>query len=336
MKELGGSSPESFSIKKEKQLEPTLGQKRAAGVDFFIKRVNIFNKGSESYTYWKKKLSGQTVNESKKSLKEKASMAFEELYEADGKTESLQEFRSKWGSDAENLENIFNGFKDKIVSSREQIIGGAASIGRKDGILISVKAAKAWPKLSSDQRDHLLTIVGYSRKELVDISKKIGISAGLNTGLYWGYESVGVIAGGIGATHPFLGDFSDNGLRVTTAIVLSYLTYWSMLAINAQQNLRLLRNESINISPSAIATGAFFLLKKIQPNNEKIQNWGTRAGSLSIDVILEILWATTLVVPGLGPSFLVSANLAGAGLNGLQAAVDEGILRYKNQKKKDS
>jgi hypothetical protein len=331
MKEFGNCQ-QDLPFKKEKLLEPTLGQKRAAEIDFFIKRINIFEKGSKSYINWKNNLSGQTVNEGKKSLREKANVAFEELYEADGKEDNLQKFHSKWGQDAGGLENIFDGLKPEIVSSREQIVNNSVSIGKKDRVMISIRAAKALGKLSSNQKKQLLTMAGYSSKEASNVTKKIGISAGINLGLVFGYEAAIVAAGGAGAIHPFLGDISDG--KAITAVALGYVAYLSALGINAQQNLRLLRNESINTSPSVVATGTFFLLNKLLPRNEKWQNWGTRFASVSLETFEEAFWFGTMFIPVVGPSISVSANMTAAGLNGLQALIAEGVLRYKNQKKK--
>lgn len=335
MKE-NGSYPQldKFSSKKERFLAPTPEQKKAAEVVFYIKRINIFGEGSKSYATWKKHQPGIAVKESRKSLRKRANTAFEELYEMDEEAESMQNFRCKWGEDAEIFENIFNGLKSKIASSKEQIVDNAASLSLKDRILISVKAGSTWRKLSDDQRSHLLTIAGYSRKELSDISKKIGISAGLTVGLGYGYEAVGAAAGLKGAVNPFLGDFSEGNAKI--AIALSYLAYYSILGINAQQNLRLLRNESINTSPDVVATGTFFLLNKLLPRNERLQNWGTRLGSLSLDFFKEAGWAATMFIPEIGPSILVSANIAGVGLNGLQAIISEGMLRYHKPKKKNN
>jgi hypothetical protein len=333
MNEFGNNPSGNFASEKEKPLEPTLGQKRAAEIDFFIKRVNIFEKGSKSYINWKRSLSGHTVNESKKSLKDKANTAFEELYKADGKIEDLQEFRSKWGQDAESLENIFDGLRPEIVSSKEQIVNNTAHMGKKDRVMISIRAAKALGKLSSDQKKQILTIAGYSGKEMSDITKKIGISASINLGTFFGYEAAAVAAGGAGAMNPFLGDISSS--KAIIAVALAYAAYFSTLGINAQQNLRLLRNESINTSPSAVATGTFFLLKKLLPHNKKWQNWGTRFGSVALEGVEEALWFGTMFIPVVGPSISVSGNLTATVLNGLQALIAEGILRYKKSEEKD-
>lgn len=330
MKENGDSLQSGNFSSKDRLLVPTPEQKKAAEVAFYIKRINIFREGSQSYATWKKHQPKSGVQESRRSLRKRADTAFEELHEIDEETEGIQNFRSKWGDDAERFENIFNGLKSKIASSKEQIVGNAVSLSLKDRILISLKAGSAWRKLSSDQKDHLLTIAGYSRQELSDISKKIGISAGLTVGLGYGYEAVGVAAGLKGAVNPFLGDFSEGNAKI--AIALSYLAYYSALGINAQQNLRLLRNESVNTSPDIIATGTFFLLNKLLPRNERLQNWGTRIGSLSLDLFKEAGWAATMFIPEVGPSILVSANIAGAGLNTLQAIIAEGVLRYYKYK----
>jgi len=320
--------------KKERLLLPTPEQKNAAEVVFYIKRINIFKEGSKSYVIWKKQNPRLGVKESRKSLKKRANTAFEELYGIDENIDGIQGFRERWREDAEIFENIFKRLKPKVISSEEQIVGNATSLSLKDRILISLKAGSAWRKLSSDQKDHLLTIAGYSRKELSDISKKIGISAGLTVGLGYSYEALGVAAGLKGAVNPFLGDFSESNAKI--AIALSYLAYYSALGVNAQQNLRLLRNESINISPDIVATGTFFLLNKLLPRNERLQNWGTRLGSLSLDFIKEAGWAATMFIPEVGPSILVSANIAGAGLNTLQAIIAEGLLRYYKPKRKNN
>lgn len=318
----------------ERHLIPTPEQEKAAEVAFYIKRINIFGEGSKSYVDWRKHQPRPGIKESRKFLRKRANTAFEELYEIDEKTKNVENFRSKWGDDAEMFENIFKGLKSKIASSKEQTVGNVASFSLKDRILISVKAGSAWRKLSPDQRDQLLVIAGYSRKELLNISKKIGISLGLTVGLGYGYEAVGVAAGLKGAVNPFLGGFSENNAKI--AIALSYLAYYSALGINAQQNLRLLRNESINTSPDVVATGTFFLLNKLLPRNERMQNWGTRLGSLSLDLFKEAGWAATMFIPEVGPSILVSANIAGTGLNALQATIAEGMLRYYKPKRKNN
>lgn len=325
---------DNFSSKKEGFLIPTPEQRKAADVAFYIKRINIFGEGSKNYATLKKNQPGIKVKESRKSLRKVANTAFEELYEMSEEVGGMQNFRNKWGEDAEVFENVFNGLKSKIASSKEQITNSASSLGLKDRIMISVKAGSVWNKMSVDQRDRLFATAGYSRKELSHISKKIGISAGLTVGLGYGYEVVGAAAGVRGAVNPFLGDFSNTNAKI--AIALSYLAYYLALGVTAQQNLRLLRNESINTSPEVVATGTFFLLNKLLPRNEKLQNWGTRLGSLSLDFFKEAGWAATMFIPEVGPSILVSANIAGAGLNSLQAVVSEGLLRYYNPKKKNN
>lgn len=354
MKENGSCTQSNFSSKKEGLLVPTPDQQKAAEVALFVKNANIFRKGSGIYVNegsgitagWKRTIQDfrarplktvifhplKTVSEVKgerKSLREKATTAFEELHKGDGKNNHI--FRFKWGEDAERFENIFNALKPRFASAKEQTVDNAASMSQKDRILISIKAASFWGKLSSDQKDQLLTTVGYSRKELSDITKKIKFSMKLNAGLYGGFQAIIFTAGGSGIINPFLGGFSENSVKV---IIGSYLAYGLSLAINAQQNLRLLRNESINTSPSAPATVAFLLSDKLFPRNKRLQDWSTRLASLSPEILEEVAWFLTIPF---GPSIAVSANIAATGLYGLQAIASEVVLRrHRKLKGKDS
>lgn len=257
---------------------------------------------------------------------------------------SFRKLQHDWGESAYRYESIYHKILPKIEARKRAVFSRTIDLHSWDRIKVALHAGSIFSGLSAHQRNRILIIAGYSPDELdrLKIVGKMGLSGTMSLGIAAAYEALGITAASYGLTNPFLDQLWDR--RTLLAVIGSYTLYYLTLAVNAEQNLRLLKNQTTRISPNIMATATYYLLEKFLPKSENIAsvdktskqlvqyrgsitNWGTRIASLSMEPYKELGWAGTIFIPLVGPSMIFSANIMGAILNGLQAILAEVWLR---------
>ncbi|GEM_PF-6486245 len=312
----------------------TAGQSEAANIAFYLGFLDILSEASEDYRVWKSNKDGQDSP----GIKQQAEIAFADLYFArklhdnEGNFEGLVRFWQSWGEESYVFQNLLDQkVQPKIQRLQEETLENASMVTTKDKLLITMKALQKMPGFSEEQRDHVLNLAGYTAEERRNMRIRLGISAGISAGVGLAYEASTTIVTGYYGFNPFLEEFPDK--NAVAVVAASYLAYLSSLAVNTQQNVRLLRNKHIHMSPNITATIAYYLLKKLFPQNERVQTIGTWAGSVGFDMLKTAGWFTTTFIPDVGPSIITSINLVGTAYNAIPAAIAQGALLYKTKDK---
>lgn len=316
-----------------------------ANVAFYLRLLNVLEEGASGYYCWMmdQSSSNRISRREERLLKRKALLILENLYHSRGDKAEIEKFKLDWGGEGEVFEQILDSLSPTIETTRDRVLTEAESWTPWNRVGVAIGAGSRFLDLSKEQKTKLLIMAGYTGEELQSLRlfPKVVISGGVSFGLGWVYESLGISAAAYGGFNPFLEGYSDPG--TIFAVAGAYGLYYSTLLINAQQNLRLLKNRSIANSPNISATVAFYLLSKFLPNDEtisgwskkhqfgkflsnreSIRDWGTRWASFALEPIRELGWFGSALI---SPSAIVAANTVGFLLNGTQALLAEAVLR---------
>lgn len=287
----------------------------AAGVDFYLQTQNIFSRYVQNYVEWYSSKTYVSPQE-KREKKMFARIALEDFYFAQKDDSAFKQLKKQWGEEAEPFESLLIHALPEIQKAQDLIISRSSTFSEKQRIVIAMKAAFAVPSLAEDQRRRLFMAAGYNGDETEFILKKIGTSVVLGSSLSTASEWIAGAAIGAGVINPIVEDISDP--KTLALLALTYLTYNAGVAVNAEQNVKLIRNEKTKTCTSFLSTSAYYLLNKI--SSGKKQDVVVKVGSVISDVVREARLTPLLLTP-FGPSAILGVNITGTIKQAVQAGV---------------
>lgn len=286
------------------------------GVNSYLRWLQLADEASRNYTQEGRSYS----NEKKLSVRN----ALESLYSAGSNEEKLLEFREHWGEEAPLLQKLYQQLTDRIEEERAR---KTAKIGPIEAIKTAVLASRRMSHLRPDQRSELFQRAGYNAGEALEMSKKVALSAFLNSAEYAIFLAGTSAAVVFAAANPLFPEIDDNTKYI---VISSYLAKYSASWLNCRQSVRLLNDQNIGNSPNIISTGTYYLMEKFLPGRERVRNFGATAAPLLFNQ--DIFWAFTAALPTVGLSILTARNISATGFNLLSAASKEAWLRLKGSK----
>lgn len=312
------------------ELEPH--QRKTASVLFYSDFLDLLKKVGKNHA---------------KNKKEKISLIrnLHELHFAGGLKNG--ELLHQWGGQSQEVYGIYeNEVYEEAESLKEKYFADPKKYGVLSRIKIAVKVGRklASREVLAEQKETLLNLSGYSKRDAVALVKKLGVSGVLGTSLgvvYW-VSSGAAFAKGF--SQPIFHDLD----QTETAVILSgaYLANYGSSIINSIQNVRLLRNKNIENSPNLWATTTFLILNKLLSKKERregIRDITTTLLTTGLPIYKEPAAAALAMSSEKGFSAVVLSHMAVGAVNLLQAAGDEVALKVlgkergnKNKENKSS
>lgn len=250
------------------------------------------------------------------------------------------DYYEQWGDEAERTYEIYQyEIAELSESLKEKYFADPKKYGVFERVRIAVKVGRklASREVLAEQKETLLNLSGYSKKDAVALAKKLGVSGLLSTSLGAVYWAFGGAAFAKGFSEPVFHDLD----QTETAAILAgaYLANYGSSFINSIQNVRLLRNKNIENSPNLWSTTTFLILNKLLSKKERregIRDLTTALLTTGLPVYLEPGAAALAVSSEKGFSAVVLRHLAVGTVNLIQAGGDEVALKvWGKDKKKD-
>lgn len=185
--------------------------------------------------------------------------------------------------------------------------------------------------LDPDQKEHFLSLIGYSSKEAKDIRKAIAASSGFAAigGIIYGLGNISAFVYGL-LGHPF-SSVTANDPRL--ALTYSILINQAVTMASAYSDKRLL--EKTGKSPNEAATGTFYVMKKLFPDHKRSVAPSIVIATSALALMADAGGVTGFAFfPKLTLPALVARDLANAALHVGEIAIKEGIIFRKNHKAK--
>jgi hypothetical protein len=288
-----------------------------------IDSIKLLNKLAKQYAFWRfqhKHPASDSTTESYTNVLKRAHNAFNDLYTMRGDPEKKEIFRAQWGQEGEAFEQIFDGASDQFSTIQQESAEKAIMLPPEKRARVGVSAAYYLSKYGTkEQTVEALKYLGYSK----DTLKKVAASFALTVATSIPPPTVMTAAAAWGAEHPLL-----TGLATTNkvlAVISSYALSYGAAYINARANISALRDPKIETSPNVFATIAYFILRKVVPEYEKLQDRGTIEGSIAPTVFGDLTSIGTLLLPN-GATITASKNVANALI---QLATAAGLKSYQ-------
>jgi hypothetical protein len=173
---------------------------------------------------------------------------------------------------------------DVVEHTVQHIKEIARAVGERVSRLSSLKMAstnvrigRRLHKLSLEQREKLLALVGYSN--FTDVARSVGIAATLSAAQTALHPTDIAIATSIAAAHPTLGPQAAIGATIVNLCFVS---------LNTLQNWRLMGKVDLGTTDSILFTGSYILAKKTFPNSKFAQSICTGGAEIGFELTQSI------------------------------------------------
>lgn len=309
----------------------TPNQQLTTNVFLYFRTLDLIDTAARNYSLWKTSKKEQGVLDPDE-LHAQASTALYDLSLINGDKDKLNAFQKDWGEETEVFQNIFTRLKEKVKNERPQFEEKVRHLGKIGKSKTSIQTIRRLLKLPDDQKQGLIEITGYSKEEAINICKKMATSGVLTGVEYSAFFFGGSFAAGIGAVYPFLNEMDET---TKTIIIASYVAKYLPAILNTFESIRLLDEKSINNSPNAFTTGAYYLLDKLSLRRKKERDLILLGATLIEPFLVDVGFGGLLAAPDIGPSAITARNLYSSALNLLESGAKEAYLRYKRKNSED-
>lgn len=300
--------------------QPTIGQKRASDVAFYLDFLDIVKKGAESQVSLDHSLS----REAKKTRTLRLRSELELMQAQTG-----EQFNSK------RPQRVFEGLRPQINTAREKANKKTPNLGTIDRLRLIGRVGRKLTSMTASERSQLFTFAGYKEGEIRDVMIRGAGSGVLNIFTYLAEEHLPTVLGfgEILAAEPFLNaDLTDPRTLMWMAVTSGI--YYTTMALRIRQTERFLINEDRYI-PSASAAATYFLTEKFFEGERQKQRWGIIMGYLAnpAEVLKELWWGVPFI-PVVGPSVFVAGNVLASSINlGLLGGLEASNWDARNRSK---
>ena len=241
-----------------------------------IETVTILEKAALTYADWKSAEAsrlGNLIN--KEDIFAQTVTALSDLQLAKNNPELIQKFRNDWGEQSPAFERLLEDRKSDIEKAQNQSLGRAEKMKDFERAIVGLRAAYTIAKYSSEeQQDEIERLFAGSKQT----AKNVLISAGLATATTVGIVGLMTAGEALGFAHPTLPDIPNS--NALTALAFSYVLEYAATLVNGKINANALKDAKVGTSANIYATLAYYYLRRVVPNNEKIQDAGVILGTL--------------------------------------------------------
>lgn len=181
--------------------------------------------------------------------------------------------------------------------------------------------------LDQEQKERFLNLIGYSKEETASTLLNIGKSLALSIPGLVIYGAAAGTAGSYALKNPLFSEVDNNArIALSLAILTNQLT--TLLSTNSDKRLL----DATGISPNSLATGMYYVLKKLLPDYKKSITPGILTVSSLPAIIQDISAGGGSLISSQILSATVAADLALSSLHLTETAIKEWVIFLKNRK----
>lgn len=301
--------------------QPTIGQRRASDVAFYLDFLDIVKKGAENQVS-----SEHFINKDAKKTRTLRLRSELELMQA----QVGEQFNPK------KPQQLFENLRPQINTAREKANKKTPNLGTIDRLRLIGRVGGRLTRMSPSERSQLFTLAGYKEGEIRDVMIKGGNSGLLNAFTLAVEEHLPNFLGieEILRGEPFLNaDLTDPSTLIWMfgSAGVYYITMF--LRIKQTENFLMRGDKYI---PSATAAASYFLTEKFFEGEERKLRWGIALGYIAnpFELVREGWWAVPFI-PVVGPSIFVAGNVLSTTINtGLLGGLEGMNWEVRNQMKR--